>query len=267
MRFRVLGPLLVWHGSGWVPVPAEQQRVVLAVLLAEAGSAVSTDRLVDAVWADRPPQRAVNTVQAYVMRLRRLLGEDGHCLITTRGRGYELVAGRDDLDATVFERLVSSGRQEIDAGRVETGAARLAQALELWRGRAFADVPTVSSLTCRVTHLEQARLAAQEDHLAALLDLGRHATVVDELHRLVEDSPLRERRWALRMRALAGCGRRAEALEAFQQARRVLQAELGLQPGPQLCELQRARSWPRSRHSARSPLPGPRSCRRSCRPR
>jgi DNA-binding SARP family transcriptional activator len=201
---------------------------------------VSTERLVDAVWADRPPRRAVNTVQTYVMRLRRLLGEDGHRLITTRGRGYELVAGHDDLDAGVFELLLSSGRQEIDAGRAETGVTRLAKALALWRGPVFADVPTIPLLAGRVTRLEQLRLAAQEDHLATLLDLGRHETAVSELHRLVEDAPLRELRWALLMRALAGCGRRAEALEAFQQARRVLRAELGMEPDPRLRELQRA---------------------------
>jgi DNA-binding SARP family transcriptional activator len=87
------GPVSVRNGVGWVSVPAEQQRVVLAVLMAEADRAVSTERLMDAVWGDRPPRRAVNTVQAYVLRLRRLLGEDGHHLITTRDRGYELVAG------------------------------------------------------------------------------------------------------------------------------------------------------------------------------
>jgi DNA-binding SARP family transcriptional activator len=239
MRFRVLGPLRVRSGAGWVSVPATQQRVVLAVLLAETGTTVSTDRLVDAVWAERPPRRAVNTVQAYVMRLRRLLGDEGRHLLVTRGHGYEVILGRDDLDAAVFERLVSSGRQAVDTGRTDAGATRLAQALELWRGQAFSDVPAVEALAGWVTHLEQVRLTAQEDQLGALLDLGRHETAVDQLYGLVEESPLRERRWALLIRALTGCDRRAEALAVFQRVRQVLRTELGLEPGPQLRELQR----------------------------
>src|SRR5262245_42469024 len=94
VRFRMLGPLRVSVGARWVPVPAEQQRVVLAVLLAAGGQAVATERLVDAVWGERVPRRAVNTVQAYVVRLRRLLG-DG--VLLTRGRGYELAVGREDV--------------------------------------------------------------------------------------------------------------------------------------------------------------------------
>ena len=257
MRFRVLGPLRVRCDAGWRPVPARQQRVVLAVLLADAGATVSTERLVEAVWADRPPRRAVNTVQAYVMRLRKLLDDRGRRIIATRDPGYELALGRDDLDAAVFERLVGSGRQAMDAGCADAGAARLAQALALWRGPAFCDVPAVASLTGRMTHLEQMRLAAEEDHLAALLALGQHAAAVDRLYRLVEDDPLRERRWALLMRALTGCHRRGEALEVFQRVRRVLQTELGIEPGPQLCELQRtilATHRPRPATMSRAPL-------------
>jgi DNA-binding SARP family transcriptional activator len=237
VRFRILGPLLVRSGAGWLPVPAEQQRLVLAMLLADAGRAVSIDHIVDALWGDRPPRRAVNTVQAYVLRLRRRLG-DG--TLVTRGRGYELLVGDNDLDAAVFERLVTAGRRELDRGRAEAGAARLVKALALWRGPAFADVPVSPSLAARAMHLEQLRLIAEEDRAGALLDLGRQLEVVDDLRRLVDESPLRERRWALLMRALDGCGRRAEALHAFHRARRVLRAELGLEPGPQLREVQRA---------------------------
>src|SRR5262249_54533035 len=117
--------------------------------------------------------------------------------------------------------------------------ARLARALALWRGPAFADVPASPLLTERVAHLEQKRLTVEEDHLAALLDLNRPAQVVDELHRLVEQSPLRERRWALLIRALDRCGRRGEALDAFHRARQVLRDELGLEPGAELRQVQR----------------------------
>lgn len=237
MRFRILGPLRVRTGGGWEPVAAERQRLILAVLLADAGRAVSIESLVDAVWGERPPAGATNTVRVYVMRLRRQLG-DG--VLNTRGRGYELLAGPNDIDAGVFQRLASSGRSEVDNGRPQTGAARLAKALALWRGPAFADVPASPSLTSRAAYLEQLHLSAQEDHIAALLDLDRHAEVVDELHHLVEQSPLRERRWALLMRSLHRCGRRAEALDAFHRAREVLNDELGLDPGPELRELQHA---------------------------
>src|SRR5262245_21915190 len=106
MRFRTLGPLRVRTDAGWVPVAAHQRRVVLAMLLAEAGHVVSTDRLVDAVWGERPPRSAVKTMHGYVMRLRRLVGDEGGRLICTSGRGYELVLSHGDVDRDEFERLV-----------------------------------------------------------------------------------------------------------------------------------------------------------------
>jgi len=237
MRFRTLGPVRVRDGGRWVPVSAEQQRLVLAVLLADAGRAVSTERLVDEVWGDQPPRRAVNTVQAYVMRLRRMLGDDA---LITRGHGYELVVADNDVDASVFEQLVTAGRRERDAGRPEPAAVRLADALALWRGPAFADVPHRPALVARVAHLERLRVAAEEDHAAVMLELDRCAEAVDELQRLVDEHPLREGRWALLMEALHRCGRRADALTVFHRACRVLRGELGLDPGPRLREVQRA---------------------------
>jgi|SRR5215470_1119378 len=238
MRFRMLGRLLVHTGAGWVPVAAEQQRVVLAVLLVEAGRGVSTDKLVDAVWEKRPPRTAVNTVQAYVSRLRRLLG--GAVLASWRG-GYTLLADDGDIDAVVFERVRASGRRELEAGRLEAAETRLAQALALWCGTepAFSDVPLNRWIEPRVTYLERLRLGAVEDYADARLRLGQYAAVVDELDRLAREQPLREQRWLLLMTALHRCGRRAEALQAYQRARRILQTELGLEPGAALQLLQR----------------------------
>jgi len=237
MRFRILGPVRARCGDAeWIGVPADQQRVVLAVLLAEAGATVSTDRLVDAVWGDRPPRRAVNTVQAYVMRLRRRIGDD---ILATRGHGYELVTGPGDIDADTFEWLVAAGRRDLHAGRPQPAIDTLAPAVALWRGPAFADVPPTMALTPRTRHLEQLRLTAEEDHAAAMLDLGRDAQVVDDLGRLAELSPLRERRWILLIRALHTCGRRGEALAAYQRARTVLRDELGIDPSAELHALQR----------------------------
>jgi len=243
MRFRILGPVRARCASGWVGVPADQQRVVLAVLLAEAGGIVSTDRLVDALWPGRPPRRAINTVQVYVMRLRRRIGPD---LVATRGHGYELVAGAGDIDANAFERLVAAGRRELDQGEPHSACTKLERAIALWRGPAFADVPPVATLTPRAAHLEQLRLSAEEDRVAAMLALGRHEHVVDDLVRLADLSPLRERRWVLLMRALHRCGRRAEALGVFLRARKLLRDELGIEPGAELQALQRTILDPRS---------------------
>lgn len=238
MRFQILGPLRVHTGQGWVSVAAEQQRVVLAVLLVEAGRSVSADALADAVWGDRPPRTAKNTIAVYVRRLRRLVGE----ALITRDRGYELRVHDDAVDAMRFERRLTSGRRELAGGRRETGAALLAEALALWPDRepVLADVPRNPLIQPRVTHLEQLRLSVVEDHIDALLALGRHTDVVDELHRLVQEQPMRERLWTLLMTALQRCGRRAEALDVYQRVRRVLHTELGLEPSPRLRLLQQA---------------------------
>jgi len=237
LRFRMLGPVRVRVGGGWVPIAAAQQRVVLAVLLAAAGRAVSTERLVDAVWGERPPRRAVNTVQVYVAKLRRLLGDGA---LATQDRGYALVCSDGDIDAGVFEGLAASGRRELQRGRHGAGTARLAKALALWRGPVFADLPSNPALELCVANLEQLRLATEEDHAAALLECGQHETVVDQLRRMADDHPLRERRWVLLMTALHRCGRRAEALDAYQRERQHLHDELGVEPGRQLREAQRA---------------------------
>jgi DNA-binding SARP family transcriptional activator len=237
MRFRMLGPLRVRTGDGWAPVAAEQQRVVLAVLLVDAGRAVSTDKLVDAVWGERPPRTATNTVQAYVSRLRRLIGHD---MLASCGGGYVLLAEDGEVDAVVFERVRASGRRELEAGRLESAETRLAQALALWPGPepVFADVPANLWTQPRVTHLERLRLGAAEDYADARLRLGQHASIVEELERLVAEQPLREQRWLLLMTALQRGGRRAEALEAYQRARRILHTELGLEPNESLRQLQ-----------------------------
>ncbi|HEU4426091.1 MAG TPA: BTAD domain-containing putative transcriptional regulator [Pilimelia sp.] len=236
----MLGPLRVWDGAALSPIRAPQQRVVLAMLLAEAGRVVSIDRLIDEIWADRPPRAAVGTVQGYVMRLRRMLGGDGTVALVTRGHGYEMQIGDDDLDATVYERLAESGRRSLAEGRLELATTQLSEALALWRGPALADVPAGPVLSAETLRLEQSRLSALEGRLGALLDLGGHADVVDELHRLVGEHPLREGLWAQLMRALYRCGRRAEGLEAYQRARRTLRDQLGLEPGQPLRDLQAA---------------------------
>ena len=234
MRFRLLGPLEVWDGAAWIPIPSARQRTVLAVLLTEAGRVVPSDRLVDEVWGARPPRTAANAVQGYVMRLRRLIGDGS---LVTAGRGYRLVVAAGDLDSTVFDRLTAAGRRHLAERRVAEGAARLAEALALWRGPAFADVPACPAVATAAESLALARLSAVEDRVDAELALGRHAALVDELYHLVGEAPLRERLLAALMLALSRCGRRGEALAAYRTGCQVLLDELGVHPGARLREL------------------------------
>jgi DNA-binding SARP family transcriptional activator len=240
MRFRVLGPLRVWDGSGWVSIRAGQERVVLAVLLAEAGRVVSAGRLIDEIWGQRPPRTAVNTVQVYVRRLRRALGFAADGPLVTRTHGYELLVGDGELDAVVFERMVASGRRALAEGRLEVAVAELAEALAFWQGPPLADVPPAPTVAAETGRLTQARLGALEDRVGAQLELGRHGEVVGDLQRLVDEHPLRERLRSHLMVALYRCGRRAEALEAYRHARDAMVDRLGLEPGPQLQRLQQA---------------------------
>jgi DNA-binding SARP family transcriptional activator/Tfp pilus assembly protein PilF len=240
MRFRVLGPMRVWDGGAWSAIGAAHQRVVLAVLLAEAGRTVSTERLVHEIWGEHPPRTAVHAVQVYVRRLRQLLGHGPPGPLTTRGRGYQLTIDDADVDAAGFGGLVDAAGRSLAGGELETAVAQLSQALALWRGPAFADVPAGPTVTAEAARLDQRRLTAVEERLGALLDLGRHAEVVDDLPGLVDEQPLRERLHTHLMVALYRCGRRSDALAAYQRARAVFVAELGLEPSTELRELQRA---------------------------
>ncbi|MBP2330477.1 DNA-binding SARP family transcriptional activator/tetratricopeptide (TPR) repeat protein [Kibdelosporangium banguiense] len=237
MRFRLLGPLEVWDGVAWSEVGPARQRTVLAVLLIEAGRVVRTDRLVDEIWGESPPRTATNALQGHVMRLRRLMGDS--CPLVTTRQGYQLLAEDDDLDTSVFGRLVECGKRHLAQSRPYEGATRLAEALALWRGPALADVPGCPTVDTATQWLEQCRLNAAEDRIEAELSLGRHAEVVDELYRLVSEAPLRERLLAQLMLALVKCGRRGEALDAYHAGRSALMDDLGVLPGTPLLELEK----------------------------
>jgi DNA-binding SARP family transcriptional activator len=217
MRFQVLGPLRAWDGSAWTAIGAAHQRAVLAVLLAETGRPVSVDRLVDEIWGEQPPRTARHAVQVYVRRLRQLPGEGAGGTLVTRGQAYQLDTGEDDLGAAVFERLVETGTRRVSGGELERGAAELAEALALWRGPVLSDVPAGPAVTAEVARLDRRRLTATEERLHALLELGRHAGIVDELQRLVEPHPLRERLYGQLMLAPFRSGRRGEALAAYRR--------------------------------------------------
>ena len=174
------------------------------------------------------------------MRLRRALDGGASCPLATRRGGYEMVLDDGDLDANLFEGLVVAGRRTMAEGREAAAFAQLSEGLALWRGPALADVPTSPTVMAQAIRLNQIRLTALEERLDTQLRLGRHDDVVDELHVMVAEHPLRERLRAHLMLALYRCGRRAEALAAYRRARQDLVELVGVEPGPPLRQLHRA---------------------------
>jgi DNA-binding SARP family transcriptional activator/ABC-type branched-subunit amino acid transport system substrate-binding protein len=237
MEFRVLGRLEVRDTDGELAPGGGKQRALLAVLLIHAGEVVSTERLIDALWGERPPPSALNSIHVYVSQLRRALG-DGR--LVTRGRGYALELQPGELDRDRFERLLADGRAQLRAGDSEGAAATFREALDLWRGPALADFAYESFAQPAIARLEELRLAALEERIEADLRLGRQAELAPELEALVLAHPLRERLREQLMLALYRCGRQADALDAYQHAWRTLREELGIEPGPALRELERS---------------------------
>ena len=238
MRFRILGPVEVQVDGGWSSIGATKWRTVLAVLLLRAGEVVLTDQLISEVWPEEAPPTAVNLISVYVLRLRRLIGDSDGQILVTRPRGYQLLAGPDDIDAQRFTRLAAEGRAALSAGDSPRAAELLSEALGLWQGnRALTDVPDSERVSAAASGLEEARIAALELRINADLGCGRQAQVVAELRSLLAEHRLREGLWALLMRALYSSGRQAEALEAFAQVREVIADELGADPSAELQQL------------------------------
>jgi YVTN family beta-propeller protein len=237
VHFRILGSLEALDGEQAMPLGGERQRGVLAILLIHRGNAVSVDRIVDLLWGERPPATAAKTVQVYVSRLRKALGEG---LLLTRGGGYVLELAPEQLDADRFEDAVSQVQEEIARGEVAVARDRLRDALDLWRGPALADFTYEDFARDEIDRLEELRLAALEERIEADLALGRHAELVPELEKLVREHPTRERLRGQLMLALYRSGRQAEALETYRQGQRALDEELGLEPGPELRQLEGA---------------------------
>ncbi|HET9244114.1 MAG TPA: BTAD domain-containing putative transcriptional regulator [Gaiella sp.] len=238
LELRILGPLEILRDGQTVRLEGRLRRSLVALLVLHARETVSSDRLIEELWPgnDRGGRARL---QVYVSQLRRALGPDARAL-ETRPNGYALAVEPDALDASRFERLVAVGREALSAGEPERAAAALVEALALWRGPALADLVYESFAQAEAARLEELRLAAVEDRIDAELALGRHGELVAELERLVAEHPLRERLRGQLMLALYRSGRQADALAAFHETRRHLDEELGLEPGPELKDLQRA---------------------------
>jgi predicted ATPase/DNA-binding SARP family transcriptional activator len=234
MQFRILGPLEVADDDCLLSL-ARAQRSLLALLLLSANEVVSADRLIDELWGEEVPESGRTALQVRVSQLRKTLGADGGRIVT-RAPGYQLRVDRDELDLYCFERLVG----EADGVEPVEAAAKLREALGLWRGAPLADLTYASFAQPAIRRLEELRLAALEKRIEADLQLGRHADLIGELETLVDEHPLREHLRAQLMLALYRCGRQADALAAYHDARRVLVEQLAVEPSAPLRQLEQA---------------------------
>jgi DNA-binding SARP family transcriptional activator/tetratricopeptide (TPR) repeat protein len=238
MRFRILGHLEVQGPDGWTAISAAKWRLLLACLLVRPGQLVSTESLIFELWGESPPSTANNMVSIYVHRLRKeVIGDAEGRVLVRRAPGYLLRVAPGDVDIQVFEALVGQGRSELAAGREDRAAELLGEALGLWRGPLLADVTRSPALVTAAERATELWLDATELRIEADLACGRAAQVVAELRALVGDHLMRERLWALLVRALDEAGRRAEAFEAYALARRTIAEELGVEPGSELQRL------------------------------
>jgi YVTN family beta-propeller protein len=224
MEFRVLGPLEVVEGGRVVQLGSGRQLALVALLLLHANEAVSVDRVVDELWGESPPPTAAKIVRNSVSVLRKELGDR----LVTQPPGYLLRVEARELDSDRLERAIESGDVQ-----------SLTDALALWRGAPLSQVAFEPFAQVEIARLEELRLVALETRAEAQLALGRHASAVPELEALVHQHPLRERLCGLLMLALYRSGRQAEALEIYRRTRRTLDEQLGIEPSPELRELER----------------------------
>lgn len=254
MHYRLLGPLQVAHADNLIDIGSPKQRAVLAVLLIAQGRVVSTDRLIDAVWGDDAPGSALASLQAYISNLRKALrmGEGAASPIVRQAPGYYLDAEHTDLSA--FVDGCAASRAAIEAGDWRTALTAADEALALWRGPLLADMRDQPWVHEEAGRVEDLRAECQEHRVTALLALGRVPDAATQAAQLRAADPFRDRGAWLQMLALYRSGRTAEALDVFGSHAQLLDDELGLEPGPELRELQTSilrqapelAAWPRS---------------------
>ena len=233
MEFRILGPLEVVDGGRPLRLGGRNQRALLAHLLLNVDEVVSTDRLIDALWAENPPRTAPTSLQNAVSQLRKLLGADR---LLTKPPGYILRLEADQLDVDRVRQLVTEARTRDAEGRVQL----LREAEGFWRGPPLAEFAYDAFAQTAIGRLEELRLSVVEERIDAELGLDRHSELIGELEALVAEHPLRERLRGQLMLGLYRTGRQADALHAYQEARRALLEELGIDPGPALQRLHSA---------------------------
>lgn len=237
VEFRILGALEALEGERLLPLGAAKQRATLAVFLLHANDVLAADRLIDDLWGESPPPTARKALQVYVSRLRKALGAER---ITTRAPGYVLQLAEDELDLHRFERLAGEGGRARTEGDEARAGSLLHEALELWRGSALADFTYEPFAQAEIARLEELRLAVLEDRIDADLALGKATQLVGEVEALVAGHPFRERLRGQLMLALYRSGRQADALAVYQETRKLLVDELGIDPSPGLQQLEGA---------------------------
>jgi DNA-binding SARP family transcriptional activator len=243
VRYEVLGPLRVVDEQGSSFAGGRKIETALAVLLVRANRVVSIDQLITEIWASAPPRRAADAIYVYISRLRKFLSRPGASTseITTHTAGYVLRPGSDEIDADLFIRLMNIGHEHFERQRYWEASRCLQSALDLWNGSALGDLRGDGPiLTGFVKWLEEARLECIEMQIDSYLHLGNHRELVGRLFSLVAENPLNETFYRQLMLALYRCERQADALETYQAARKVLNSQLGLDPGPALRDLQQA---------------------------
>lgn len=241
VKLGILGPLEARVGAQDLPIDGPKRRALLAMLLLHANREISVGRIIDALWGGEPPVTSRAQVQSLVHALRRslALAQPNGPTIKTRPEGYVLLVPADQVDLVAFEQTVATAREAAALGRLKQAADAFQAAAALWRGPALdgVEAPFVAAEAAR---LEEKRLLAEEERIEVELELGRHAALVGHLAALVAEHPLRERLRAALMLALYRSGRRADALEVYRSGRETMVEELGLDPGPELRELERA---------------------------
>ncbi|MEU7896984.1 BTAD domain-containing putative transcriptional regulator [Nonomuraea sp. NPDC049152] len=231
MRFGILGPVEARRADGGaITVGGTRLRALLALLVVDAGRIVPTERLIEGLYGEQAVTGETNALQSQISRLRRNLDTP----IEFHPAGYRLAVDVEEVDAHRFERLLREGRATEPAAQ---RSALLAEALRLWRGPALSDVRDAPFAPAQAARLEELRVDVTEDRVEADLELGRHRELVAELQELVEAHPVRERLRGQLIRAMYASGRQAEALAAFEDARRTLADELGVDPSPELREI------------------------------
>jgi DNA-binding SARP family transcriptional activator len=240
-RVGILGPLEVWVGSAEAPLGSAKLRALLATLALQANQVVSTPRLLSALWDGRPPASAAKNLHTYVHRMRQLLSADAAAgRLRRRPHGYMLQLGGGELDLQRFESLVADARSAVRSDDLERAATDYQNALTLWRGPALADVADNTLIADAARQLDERRLAVLEEHAQTGLELGKAGELLGDIEALVSAHPMRERLREHLMLALYQLGRSSDALAVYQDARRTLATELGMDPGPSLRRLEQA---------------------------
>lgn len=239
--FSVLGPMVVTINGEVCTPSASKIRQVLALMLLQVNQVVGLDSAIAELWSDRPPRTAVTIVQTYVYQLRKLLGRYGNgSVIRTVSPGYVLSIPPEDVDSWRFTGQVDRGRDALERGETRLAATLLTAALDMWAGPVLENVEHGPVLTGYAARLEEQRMLALELRLHAKMSLGLHRELIPELRSLVAAHPYHEWLHAQLIVALQLSGRRGEALSAYQEVRRVLNAELGLEPSAALQKIQQS---------------------------